>query len=127
MGYFDKKEPPKEETAEETLEEDSMEKFEAECLEEMGEAEKGFRARMKAENERFRDMCDTEYWCCLCFKSRAQKEEFLRSVGIDTDLKYIDGREMARAVKRPVKTPDLKFAKIKAPDKEFSARAMDIE
>lgn len=125
MGYFDKKEPSAPEP-EEQEQADSLENVEAECLEEMGEVEKGFRERMKAENDRFRDMCDTEYWVCLCFKSRAQKEEFLQSVGMETDLKYIDGREMARAVKRPVRTPDLQFAKIKAPDKEFSARAMDI-
>ena len=125
MGYWDKKEPAVPEP-EEREQADSLENVEAECLEEMGEVEKGFRERMKAENDRFRDMCDTEYWGCLCFKSRAQKEEFLQSVGMETDLKYIDGREMARAVKRPVRTPDLQFAKIKAPDKEFSARAMDI-
>ena len=123
MGYWDKKEPAPQAQEQQ---EDSLEALESECLADMGEVEKGFRARMKAENERFRDMCDTEYWVCLCFKSRAQKEEFLASVGMETDLKYIDGREMARAVKRPVKTPDLKFARIKAPDKEFSARAMDI-
>lgn len=125
MGYWDKKEPSVPEP-EEQEQADSLENVEAECLEEMGEVEKGFRERMKAENDRFRDMCDTEYWVCLCFKSRAQKEEFLQSVGMDADLKYIDGREMARAVKHPVRTPDLQFAKIKAPDKEFSARAMDI-
>lgn len=123
MGYWDKKEPAPQAQEQQ---EDSLEALESDCLADMGEVEKGFRARMKAENERFRDMCDTEYWVCLCFKSRAQKEEFLSSVGMETDLKYIDGREMARAVKRPVKTPDLKFARIKAPDKEFSARAMDI-
>ena len=123
MGYWEKKEPAPQAQEQQ---EDSLEALESDCLADMGEVEKGFRARMKAENERFRDMCDTEYWVCLSFKSRAQKEEFLASVGMETDLKYIDGREMARAVKRPVKTPDLKFARIKAPDKEFSARAMDI-
>ena len=123
MGYWEKKEPAPQAQEQQ---EDSLEALESDCLVDMGEVEKGFRARMKAENERFRDMCDTEYWVCLCFKSRAQKEEFLASVGMETDLKYIDGREMARAVKHPVKTPDLKFARIKAPDKEFSARAMDI-
>lgn len=123
MGYWEKKEPAPQAHEQQ---EDSLEALESDCLADMGEVEKGFRARMKEENERFRDMCDTEYWVCLCFKSRAQKEEFLASVGMETDLKYIDGREMARAIKRPVKTPDLKFARIKAPDKEFSARAMDI-
>ncbi len=48
---------------------------------------KSFRERMGAENKRFRDMCDTEYWCCICFTSRAQKEEFLASLEFDTDLK----------------------------------------
>ena len=47
MGYWDKKEPAVPEP-EEREQADSLENVEAECLEEMGEVEKGFRERMKA-------------------------------------------------------------------------------
>ena len=78
MGYWDKKEPKAQEQEEE--QEDSLEALEGDCLKEMDEVSKGFRERMKAENDRFRDMCDTEYWFCVCFTSRAQKEELLRAL-----------------------------------------------
>lgn len=99
--------------------EDSLEKLEADCLSDISEAKKGFRDRLTKENKRFQDMCDTEYWCCVCFTSRAQKEEFLSKLGLDTDEKYIDGKQMARAVNRALETPDLQFAKIGKPDKTF--------
>lgn len=80
---------------------------------------------MGAENKRFKGMCDTEYWCCICFTSRAQKEEFLESLEFDGDLKYIEGKEFARAVKRPVKTEDLRFARIGKGSKEYLGRLID--
>lgn len=126
MGYWDKKEPKKEAKTEEKKPDSvSLEELEESCREELGEVEKSFRARMDAENKRFRDMCDTEYWCCVCFTSRAQKEEFLKSLGLDPLDKYIDGKEMARAMKRPIRTQDLKFAQIGKGGKEYSAIAMD--
>lgn len=119
MGYWDKKEPKKAEPEEENL---SLDALEEQCLEELGEVETSFRERMKAENKRFQDMCDTEYWCCICFTSRAQKEEFLQSLEYDGDEKYIEGKEFARAVKRPIKTADLKFAKIGKGSKDYLDR-----
>ena len=102
-----------------------LEQLESECLDELGDVEKSFRERMGAENKRFRDMCDTEYWCCICFTSRAQKEEFLESLEFDGDLKYIAGKEFARAVKRPVKTEDLRCARIGKGSKEYLGRLID--
>lgn len=124
MGYWDRKEPKTPEPEEE--QEDSLEALEGDCLKEMDEVSKGFRERMKAENERFRDMCDTEYWFCVCFTSRAQKEELLRALRMDPDEKYVDGREMAKAVRKALRTPDLEFAKVRPYDKDFSDRAMDV-
>ena len=79
-----------------------------------------------AESKRFRDMCDTEYWFCVCFTSREQKEEFLKKIGMETDVKYIDGKDMARAYRKAIKTPDLDFAKVKPYDKEYCNRARDL-
>lgn len=121
MGYWNDDKPKKEEKSDHI----ELEQLEAECLEELGEVEQSFRERMSAENKRFRDMCDTEYWCCICFTSRAQKEEFLESLNFDGDLKYIEGKEFARAVKRPVKTEDLKFARIGKGSKDYLGRLID--
>ena len=117
MGYWNDNEVK--ETKDDHIE---LEQLESECLDELGDVEKSFRERMGAENKRFRDMCDTEYWCCICFTSRAQKEEFLASLEFDIDLKYIEGKEFARAVKRPIKTEDMKFARIGKGSKEYLSK-----
>lgn len=119
MGYWDEKEKK---PIEEEPEHISLEQLEQDCIEELGEVENSFRERMQNENKRFRDMCDTEYWFCVCFTSRAQKEELLKSIGFDTDLKYIEGKEFAKAVNRALKTPDLKFARIGKGSKDYLDR-----
>lgn len=116
MGYWDKETKAEMQADEPEI---SLEELEQTSLKEIQEVEAGFRERMKQENDRFRDMCDTEYWFCVCFTSRKQKEEFLEKIGIETDLKYIEGKEMARAYKRALKTPDLEFAKVRPFDQEF--------
>lgn len=116
MGYWDKGTKAEMQTDEPEI---SLEALEQASLKEIQEVEAGFRERMKQENDRFRDMCDTEYWFCVCFTSRAQKEEFLNKIGIEADLKYVEGKEMARAYKRCLKTPDLEFAKTRPFDRDF--------
>ena len=40
---------------------------------------------------------DTEFWCCLCFETRDQKDAFLKAAGLfDIGDKYLDGRQVAR-------------------------------
>lgn len=126
MGYWDKKNAANKVQEESQQEEDTLENLEKETLEELGDVEKSFRERMNAESKRFRDMCDTEYWFCVCFTSREQKEEFLKKIGMETDVKYIDGKDMARAYRKAIKTPDLDFAKFKPYDKEYCNRARDL-
>jgi hypothetical protein len=126
MGYWDKKNAANKVQEESQQEEDTLENLEKETLEELGDVEKSFRERMNAESKRFRDMCDTEYWFCVCFTSREQKEEFLKKIGMETDVKYIDGKDMARAYRKAIKTPDLDFAKVKPYDKEYCNRARDL-
>jgi hypothetical protein len=65
----------------------------------------------------YRTIVDTEYWFCVCFQNRAQKDEFLRLAGwIDHGDKYLDGLEIARrmgikiepiklTIKEPPKSP----------------------
>lgn len=58
--------------------------------------DEGFRARAKDEAARFRLATDSEYWFCVCFQSREQKEEFLRKMDlIDIGDKYLDGQLVA--------------------------------
>lgn len=123
MGYWEKKTPV--ETENEESEAVDLEQLESEGLEAVGEIEKSFRERMKQENSRFRDMCDSEYWFAVCFTSREQRNEFLEKIGIDPELKYIDGREMAKAYRKSIKTPDLEFAQIRPFDKEYLKRVRE--
>ena len=67
----------------------------------LGAVELAFKARAEAERQRVDDAVDAEYWCCLVFQSRAQKEEFLTKVGADPGVfgdKYIDGESFANLV-----------------------------
>ena len=127
MGYWDQRELIADEAEEaEEASETTLDDLESEVMEELSEVEKSFRQRMTAENKRFRDMCDTEYWFCVCFTSRAQKEEMLEKLGLPLEEKYIAGREFAKAVHAQLKTEDIKFARIKKPNKDYSDRSMKI-
>lgn len=123
MGYWDKKQPKAPEVEE--IDAIGLEELESDVEKELLDVEKSFRERMSVENKRFRDMCDTEYWFCVCFTSREQKDEFLRSLQLNPDEKYIDGKELARAVKRPIKTKDLEFARISKISKDYLSNIID--
>ncbi|MFT3791522.1 MAG: hypothetical protein QM741_10665 [Rudaea sp.] len=57
------------------------------------EQELDFRLRQ----ERFVAATDSEYWACLCFQNREQKEAFLSALGIlDIGDKYLDGPLVAK-------------------------------
>jgi len=69
----------------------------------------GFKSRAKAEADRFRLSTDSEYWFCVCFKSRAQKDAFMagaRWIEFGTD-KYIDGTRLAESLGVPIPSVDL--------------------
>jgi hypothetical protein len=59
---------------------------------------KGFRERRDAEEKRFRNATDSEYWLAVCFKSRADKDAFMAAVGAVRRLgdKYIDGYALSK-------------------------------
>jgi hypothetical protein len=73
-------------------------------LEEIVEAEnaalhKGFRDRMKNENDRWRRATDSEHWVALCFVDREHREAFCAYLGIDPDGeegKYMDGHKVVQ-------------------------------
>ena len=58
--------------------------------------QQGFRNRAKAESDRFALATDSEYWACICFQSRDQKEAFLAALKIlEFGDKYLDGQLVA--------------------------------
>lgn len=66
---------------------------------ELSALEQGFKDRSKRENDRFRLATDSEYWVAVCFKSREDKEQFLRKAGLfGIGDKYLDGYQVARTL-----------------------------
>jgi len=70
---------------------------EQDLKQEFNEIQKGFMERNKKEQERFKLATDSEYWCCLVFQTREQKEQFLHAMKwmVHGD-KYIDGVKVAK-------------------------------
>jgi hypothetical protein len=61
--------------------------------------EEAYRGRAKAEQARFTAATDSEYWFAVCFKSREDKEAFLRATGLlRHGDKYLDGYAAAHAL-----------------------------
>jgi len=60
-------------------------------------------ARMRSK-QLFMDTNDTDYWICICFESRAQKQAFLRASGLEDpeEDKYFSGMALARSMKIPL-------------------------
>lgn len=55
------------------------------------------RERDKAEASRYVQATDSEYWLCLCFETRAQKEEFLSRMGLEgLGDKHLNGLSVAK-------------------------------
>jgi hypothetical protein len=69
-----------------------------------------FQERAKDEEQRFRDATDSEYWVAITFQSRAQKEEFLRALGLlELGDKYLDGEVVAAQLGLELKSPRPKW------------------
>lgn len=58
-----------------------------------------FKARAKAEKERYALATDSEYWVAVCFQTRAQKDHFLAVTKLlKHGDKYIDGALVAKVL-----------------------------
>jgi hypothetical protein len=74
---------------------------------ELTAVQQGFRDRAKREQKRFEAAVDTEYWFCVCFKTRADKNAFLAAAGLKpVGDKYLDGYAVARKLGVPVEFAD---------------------
>jgi hypothetical protein len=73
-----------------------------------------FRERHEKERERFVDATDSEYWVCLCFDTREQKEEFLKKLGLfEHGDKYLRGDFVAEKLGVKLDSCRAKFGKPK--------------
>ncbi len=71
----------------------------AEQRADMTALQKGFNARRQQEQERFYEAVDSEFWCCLCFQTREQKDAFLRALKLlHLGDKYLDGVKVAEVL-----------------------------
>jgi hypothetical protein len=74
----------------------TKEPFEDDVAEDIKDFEKSIRARVQDENSRLIDAGDSEYYICVCFQNRDQKEKFLRHMQWDKyGDKYLDGTQIA--------------------------------
>jgi hypothetical protein len=92
------------------------------------ELQSGFAKRLKEETNRFLTTVDSEYWFCLCFDTREQKEAFLKATGwIDKGDKYLDGVEIAAGmgIQLPPTPAALKFVTEKS-DKKLNEIAEEL-
>lgn len=69
---------------------------EVDALADLDEIKRGFRERAKAENSRFENVTDSEFWFAMCFQTREQKDRFLAAMNwIQHGDKYLSGNDIA--------------------------------
>ncbi len=63
---------------------------------EISAVRQSFIDRAEKENQRYTAAVDSEYWFAVCFQNRAQKEAFLKALGLELyGDKYLDGGRVA--------------------------------
>lgn len=89
--------------------------------------ESAFSKRAKAEQERFRQATDSEYWFAVVAETREQKEFLLRVLGwLALGDKYIDAYEIARLM--GIKLPPANVPYVPAkPDRKLNDLSLPLE
>ena len=82
--------------------------------------------KMQEHKERFEKVTSDGFWFCVVFNNDDQKEEFLQSIGLSKDERYIRGSEFARIIGKQLKTKDFDFGEEKKPVREFKDRARPV-
>lgn len=71
--------------------------LEADSAAELNAMQQAFKDRATLEKDRFCDATDSEYWVAMCFRTRADKERFLKALNLaQLGDKYIDGHKAAQ-------------------------------
>lgn len=69
-----------------------------------------FKARDKKETDDKRAILDSEYWFCVCFQSRAQKDAFLKAMDLfEHGDKYLDGQFVAKKLGIAIPPASVRF------------------
>jgi len=90
---------------------------------ELSETLQKLKASLKNERDVFLENVDSEYWFCVCFQTREQKEEFLEKMKwLDLGDKYLDGLEVAerQELKLDNPTPPIRKRNISKGWEEFT-------
>lgn len=85
----------------------------------------GLKSRMKRENQRMKDVCDSAYYFVVCFTNREQMLEFFEKYDIDPE-KFVNGVKLARKLGKPLETPNTIFPSVRGIDKDYARRAKEI-
>ncbi len=79
--------------------------------------QEGFRKRAADEGKRFALATDSEYWACICFQTREQKETFLAALNIlKFGDRYLDGKEVAKQLGVTLPEADVPYKASVKPD-----------
>ena len=77
--------------------------LEQDCERELSAMEQAYRDRARAEDKRFTNATDSEFWFAVCFRDRAEKDAFLAEFGVGRlGDKYVDGALLAKALRKLV-------------------------
>ena len=124
MGYWDKK---AEEAVESTDKPDmTLEEFEALTVQKLSEDGEYLSRKMEEHKERFEKVTSDGFWFCVYFNTDDQKEEFLDSIGLERDSRYIMGTDFCKVIGKQLKNKNFDFGKEKLPVTEFKDRARPI-
>lgn len=93
---------------------------EADSEADLDAVQEGFRNRAKQESDRFALATDSEYWACVCFQSREQKERFLAALNIlEFGDKYLDGQLVAERLGVKLPAADVPYKPDPKLDREW--------
>ena len=124
MGYWDKK---AEEAVEQVEKPDmTLEEFETRTIQKIEDDGEYLSRKMEEHKERFEKVTSDGFWFCVYFNTDDQKEEFLESIGLEKNCRYIQGREFCKILDKQLKNKNFDFGKEKLPVKEFKDRARPI-
>lgn len=92
---------------------------ESDSFNELAELKAKFTENAQKEQAQREQQHDSEFWFAVYFKTREQKEMFLKLAGIINDDKYINGNELAKKLNIELPNIDLKIPK-KRDNKKFA-------
>jgi len=78
---------------------------------------------LKKESKSYENRNNSNYWGCIIFDTKAQRDAFFEAIGWDVQAPYIDGVVLAR--KLGIELPDGWKVKIPGPDPKYAELALN--